>query len=179
MYKQAALALCLISAPCQAAFAITDEIQVYTGDIEASGVLGLTWHNNYTPSGLTAPDYPGALVDQHAYSSVAEWAYGVTDWFETGLYLPLYAHTPSQGWTYNGFKLRALFVQPDNADKDFYYGVNFEFSWNEQHWRNTAHYRLAIAQRLQHHFQSHSGQFLPRVFAARVRAGDTTRLCYQ
>jgi hypothetical protein len=150
IYKRACLALCLLSASCEAAFAVTDEIQVYTGDIEAPGVLGLTWHNNYTPSGLTAPEYPGALIDNHAYSSVTEWAYGVTDWFEAGLYLPLYAHTPGQGWTYNGFKLRALFVQPDNADKDFYYGMNFEFSWNQPQWdqkRNTGEIRPIVGWR--------------------------------
>jgi hypothetical protein len=58
----------------------------------------------------------------------------VTDWFEAGLYLPLYSNSSNQGWTFNGFKLRALFVQPDNADKKFYYGVNFEFSWNQRQW---------------------------------------------
>jgi hypothetical protein len=116
------------------ALAVTDEIQVYTGDIMDVGNLGLTWHNNFTVNGLKDEEFPGALVDNHAYSSVTEWAYGVTPWFEAGLYLPLYAHSENQGWTYNGFKLRALFVQPDNADKDFYYGVNFEFSWNEKVW---------------------------------------------
>jgi len=116
------------------ALAVTDEIQVYTGDIMAVGEFGLTWHNNYGINGLKAPDYPGALVDDHAYSSVTEWAYGVTPWFEAGLYLPLYAHSENQSWTYDGFKLRALFVQPDNANKQFYYGINFEFSWNEKQW---------------------------------------------
>jgi hypothetical protein len=111
----------------------TDEIQVYTGEIMAPGEVGLTWHNNYTFSGATTPDFPGALINNHAYSSVTEWALGVTDWFEAGLYMPLYANS-SQGWTFNGFKLRALFVQPHNEEKDFYYGVNFEFSWNETVW---------------------------------------------
>jgi hypothetical protein len=114
----------------------TDEIQVYTSDIEPTGVFGLTWHNNYTPNGIKTPDYPGALIDNHAYSSVTEWAYGVTPWFEAGLYLPLYADTPNRGLTYDGFKLRALFVQPDNEDKEFYYGVNFEFSWNQRWWES-------------------------------------------
>jgi hypothetical protein len=116
------------------AVAVTDEIQVYTGDIEAPGVIGLTWHNNYAMSGLKVPEFAGALVDDHTYSSVTEWAYGVTPWFEAGLYLPLYSYSSNQGWTFNGFKLRALFVQPDNEEKDFYYGVNFEFSWNEKQW---------------------------------------------
>jgi hypothetical protein len=150
MFKYTITTLCLLSISGSAAFAVTDEIQVYTGDIEPVGVFGLTWHNNYTPSGLLAPEYPGALVDNHAYSSVLEWAYGVTDWFEAGLYLPLFADTPAQGWTYNGFKLRALFVQPDNANKDFYYGMNFEFSWNEPQWeqrRNTGEIRPIVGWR--------------------------------
>ena len=116
------------------AWAVTDEIQVYTGEVMPVGEVGLTWHNNYALDGLKTPDFPGGLVDHHTYSSVTEWALGVTPWFEAGLYLPLFTHSSNQGWTYNGFKLRALFVQPDNQDKDFYYGVNFEFSWNEKTW---------------------------------------------
>ena len=124
----------LLLLPLPALAAPTDEIQVYTGEIMPVGEFGLTWHNNYTVSGIKTPDFPGALVDNHAYSSVTEWAYGVTPWFEAGLYLPLYSNSSNQGWTFNGFKLRALFVQPGNEDKDFYYGVNFEFSWNERQW---------------------------------------------
>jgi len=130
MIMAALAASALLATP---ALAVTDEIQVYTGEIMPVGEWGLTWHNNYTINGLKMPDYPGGLVDNHAYSSVTEWAYGVTPWFEAGLYVPLYSNT-NQGWTYNGFKLRALFVQPDNGDKDFYYGVNFEFSWNQRQW---------------------------------------------
>jgi hypothetical protein len=116
------------------AIAVTDEIQVYTGEIMPVGEVGLTWHNNYAFDGLKTPDFPGGLVDNHTYSSVTEWALGVTPWFEAGLYLPLFTRSSNRDWTYNGFKLRALFVQPDNQDKDFYYGVNFEFSWNEKTW---------------------------------------------
>jgi hypothetical protein len=144
------LAVIMLLVPCAAMAAPTDEIQVYTGEIEPVGQFGLTWHNNFTASGIKTPDFPKALVDDHAYSSVTEWALGVTPWFEAGLYLPLYAHSENQGWTYNGFKLRALFVQPDNQDKDFYYGVNFEFSWNEPRWdtqTNTGEIRPIIGYR--------------------------------
>ena len=136
------------------ALAVTDEIQVYTGDIEAPGVFGLTWHNNYTPDGLKTPDFPGGLVDNHAYSSVTEWAYGVTDWFEAGLYLPLYANTADQGWTYNGFKLRALFVQPDNARQGFLLRREFRIQLQpealgaaDQYRRDPPHHRLALRRR--------------------------------
>src|SRR5215475_1045348 len=145
-----ALAAFLLCASSGAAFAVTDEIQVYTGEIMPVGEFGLTWHNNYTADGLTAPDFPGGLVDNHTYSSVTEWAYGVTPWFEAGLYLPLFTDSSNRGWSYNGFKLRALFVQPDNENKDFYYGVNFEFSWNEPRWNsqtNTGEIRPIIGWR--------------------------------
>jgi hypothetical protein len=128
------LAAGLLLASCGGAFALTDEIQVYTGDVAAPGVINLTLHDNYTPDGIKTPDFPGGLVDNNGFSGVAEWAYGVTPWFEAGLYLPLYAVSDNKGLTFNGFKLRTLFVNPDNATSNFYYGVNFEFSWNETHW---------------------------------------------
>src|SRR5579871_3434547 len=133
-----------------AAYAVTDEIQVYQGDITDVGVFNLTWHHNYTPSGIKEPDFPGGLVDNHAYSSVTEWALGLTDWREQGLYLPLYSNTTNQGWTYNGFKVRELFVLPHNEDREFFAGVNFEFSWNQKQWdqkRNTGEIRPIIGWR--------------------------------
>ena len=117
-----------------AAHAQTDEIQVYNGEIAAPGVFNLTWHNNFTPSGAAAPAFPGAIVPNHSLNGVTEWAYGVTNWFEAGLYLPLYSITERGSVLMNGFKLRALFVAPNAASREFFYGVNFEFSYNSRHW---------------------------------------------
>jgi hypothetical protein len=178
------LAAMLLIASGSGALAVTDEIQVYTGDIEAPGVLGLTWHNNYTPSGTKTRDFPAALIDNHAYSSVLEWAYGVTPWFEAGLYLPLYANTAGSGWTYNGFKLRALFVQPDNAEKDFYYGLNFEFSWNESQWDaqvNTGEIRPIIGWRFAKGFSLTINPILDNSYKgfSRLEFVPATRLDYE
>ncbi len=63
----------------------------------------------------------------------------MTDWFEAGLYLPLYSISGNGALTYNGFKVRALFVEPDAANQRFFYGVNFEFSWNTAHWDPSRH----------------------------------------
>lgn len=112
----------------------TDEIQVYDAQIAAPGVFNLTLHDNYTPDGRSVPAYPGGITPNHALNGVPEWAYGVTDWFEAGLYLPLYSRSAAGALTYNGFKVRALFVKPDAAQQSFFYGVNFEFSWNAEHW---------------------------------------------
>jgi hypothetical protein len=116
------------------ALAQTDEIQVYNAEIAEPGVFNLTLHDNYTPSGAKAPAFPGAIISNHALNGVPEFAYGVTKWFEAGLYLPLYS-LPSDGkFQLDGFKLRALFVEPDAAKQNFFYGVNFEFSFNSRHW---------------------------------------------
>jgi hypothetical protein len=112
----------------------TDEIQVYDASIAPTGTFNLTLHNNFTPSGNTTPAFAGGIVPDHSLNGVAEWAYGVAPWFESGLYLPLYSITRDGSVLYNGFKLRALFVTPEAAKRDFFYGVNFEFSCNTAHW---------------------------------------------
>jgi hypothetical protein len=116
------------------AHAQTDEIQVYDAQIAAPGVFNLTLHDNYTPEGRTEPAYPGAIVPNHTLNGVPEWAYGVAPWFEAGLYMPLYSIAGNGAVTFNGFKLRTLFVEPDAANQQFVYGVNFEFSYNTEHW---------------------------------------------
>ena len=128
------LVVALLFAACGPALAQTDEIQVYDATIAPPGVFNLTLHNNYTPSGRTLPDYPGAIVPEHSLNGVPEWAYGVTDWMEAGLYLPLYSVTGDGAVRFNGFKLRALFVRPDAAEQPIFYGINFEFSYNAPHW---------------------------------------------
>lgn len=112
----------------------TDEIQVYDAEIAGPGVFNLTWHNNYTFSGSETPSFAGGVVPDKSLNGVTEWAYGVAPWFEAGLYFPLYSFTRDNGVLYNGFKLRALFVSPDAAHRDVFYGINFEFSDNTAHW---------------------------------------------
>jgi len=121
----------------QGAFAQTDEIQVYDAQIAAPGIFNLTWHDNYTPQGRTGPDYPGGIIPNHALNGVPEWAYGVSPWFEAGLYLPLYSLAGNGALTFNGFKLRALLVEPNAGDQRFIYGVNFEFSYSTEHWEQS------------------------------------------
>lgn len=131
-----AVGLCLLlaSALPTLALAQTDEIQVYDGSLAAPGVFNLTLHNSYTPNGAKTPAFPGAIVSNGSLNGVPEWAYGVTPWFEAGLYLPLYSVPQHGGPQLDGFKLRALFAEPDAGNRNFFYGVNFEFSFNSKHW---------------------------------------------
>src|SRR5258708_3824234 len=86
----AVLIIALLAAPAMS-FAQTDEIQVYDAAIAEKGKFNLMLHNNFTPGGQKTPAFPGAIISDHALIGVPEWAYGVTDWFEAGLYLPLYS----------------------------------------------------------------------------------------
>jgi hypothetical protein len=131
-----ALLVCLL-ALASVARTQTDEIQVYDAEIAAPGVLNLTWHNNFTPSGRTEPAFPGGVVPDHALNGVPEWGYGVTPWFEAGLYLPVYTYTNQGDLLFDSTKLRALLVVPDAHDRTFFYGLNFELSYNAPHWEPT------------------------------------------
>lgn len=124
----------VLSAVPSPARAQGDEIQVYDGGLAAPGVLNLTWHNNYTPDGIKTPEFPGAITSNKSFNGVTEWAYGVTNWFEAGLYLPLYSHDDTLGWKVDGFKLRTLFAVPNADERTFVYGVNVEYSYNANYW---------------------------------------------
>ena len=116
------------------ATAQTDEIQVYDGNLAPVGIFNLTLHNNYVANGLKGQPFPGAVAADKSWNGVPEWAYGVTNWFEAGLYLPLYSHDDTMGWGINGMKLRTLFAVPHADEREFVYGVNFEFSYNAKRW---------------------------------------------
>lgn len=127
----------LLAALPRAGAAQADEIQVYDGGLAPIGTFNLTWHNNYTPSGIATPAFPGGLASNKSWNGVPEWALGVTSWFEAGLYLPLYSvgtRTGGSGAVLDGFKLRFLFAVPRADDRTFFYGANFEFSYNARYW---------------------------------------------
>ncbi|HWC72746.1 MAG TPA: hypothetical protein VG454_02340 [Gemmatimonadales bacterium] len=155
MIKPLALAALALMAGTRTGTAQTDEIQVYDGGLTAPGKFNLTWHNNFTPQGLTTPAYPGALIADKSLNGVPEWAYGVTPWFEAGLYMPLYSIGKRNGQTdvmLDGAKLRLLFAVPHADDRGFFYGVNFELSYNAPHWdasRVTSEIRPIIGWHLQ------------------------------
>jgi len=126
----------------------TDEIQVYDGSIAAVHEFGLTLHTNYVIQGTTAPAFPGAVTADHSLNGAAEFAYGAADWFEAGLYFPVWTADASTGLGYDGMKLRALFVAPHGDARRFAYGVNFEFSINQPRWdpaRYTGEARFILA----------------------------------
>jgi hypothetical protein len=70
----------------------------------------------------------GALHQTRSLQGTPEFAYGITDWWEGGFYLPFAVNDAGQ-FLSNGAKLRTLFVTPNAAQRNFVYGVNFELSY--------------------------------------------------
>ncbi|MBV8336335.1 MAG: hypothetical protein JO358_13020 [Alphaproteobacteria bacterium] len=133
------------------AYAQTDEIQVYDATINEPGQFSVELHNNFTPIGRTQPDFPGGTVPNHTLNGVPEWAYGVVDWLELGMYLPLYSVTGTGHFQIDGAKLRAEFVVPHAQERSFFYGINFELSFNALYWeptRNSGEIRPIIGVRI-------------------------------
>jgi hypothetical protein len=130
-----ALIVIVLAAASAQMLAQTDEIQVYDAEIAEPGIFNVMFHTNYTPVGRTKPEFPNAIIADRSVNGAAEWAYGVTPWFEQGLYLPVYSfYSTNQGATINGFKVRELFVRPHALEHKLFYGLNFEFSVNALYW---------------------------------------------
>ena len=142
------LALFTLGVSPSRAHAQADEIQVYQGGLAAVGTFNITVHNNVTPKGISTRPFPGGVVADHSWNGVPEFAYGVTKWFEAGLYLPLYTLDKNEGFGLDGFKLRTLFASPNGDSRTFAYGLGYELSFNEKRWdtkRITSEFRPILA----------------------------------
>jgi len=107
------------------AYAI-DEIQVYNAGIAAPGQFTVEQHLNYVALGLKDPPFPGGFASDHSLNGTPEFAYGMTDWWELGLYLPFAVQ--NNQFLSDAFKVRTLFVSPHADARSFFYGINFELS---------------------------------------------------
>lgn len=124
----AALFFAITNGIAIAADQVHDEIQVYNAEIADVGQWTLEQHLNYTTVGQTQPEFPGGFTSNHSLQGTPEFAYGITDWWEGGFYIP-FAVDGSGQFLSDGFKIRSLFVTPNAAKRDFFYGVNFELGY--------------------------------------------------
>jgi hypothetical protein len=122
-----------LTRPAQA----VDEIQVYNGEIAELGQWTIQQHLNYGFRGRKEPDFRGGLIANHTLNGTPELAYGITDWWELGFYAP-FAVSERQ-FLSNGAKIRTLFVTPNADKRNFFYGVNIEFSYQTSRFAETRH----------------------------------------
>lgn len=121
-------ALTLLAAlGCNGRAEATDEIQVYNAGIAAVGQLTVEQHLNYVGIGQKDPPFPGGFPSNHSLNGTPEFGYGMTDWWELGLYLPFAVQ--DQQFLSDAFKVRTLFVSPNADKRNLFYGVNFELSY--------------------------------------------------
>jgi hypothetical protein len=131
-----ALAAAFTSRPVFAADQVHDEIQVYNAEIAEVGQWTYQQHLNYAAVGQTQPEVPGGFASNHSLQGTPEFAYGITDWWEGGFYLP-FAIDGSGQLLSDGAKIRSLFVVPDAAKRSFFYGINFELGYEMRRFSST------------------------------------------
>jgi hypothetical protein len=125
----AAAPLILLSAGrASAADQVHDEIQVYNAEINEVAQWSYEQHLNFAAVGQKQPEFPGGFTSNHALQGTPEFAYGITNWWEAGFYLP-FAVTGSGQFLSDGPKIRSLFVIPDAEKRNFFYGINFELGY--------------------------------------------------
>jgi hypothetical protein len=124
-------ALVLTALPARAE--LSDEIQVYTDDINEPGQFGLELHVNTTPRGRRTADYPGEVVPHHGWRLTPEFSYGLTPSWEAGLYLPV-SRDASGNTQLAGTKLRLkwLPLKPAEGEAGWFLGANGELSRMKQ-----------------------------------------------
>jgi hypothetical protein len=105
-----------------------DEIQLYNAEIAEVGQFTVQQHLNYAFVGRNAPDFPGGFASNHALNGTPEFAWGITEWFELGMYIP-WAVDGEGRFLSDAAKLRTLFVTPNADKKSFFYGLNFEYDY--------------------------------------------------
>lgn len=108
------------------AFAVGDEVQVYTDEINEPGQFGLEMHMNYAVSGTKTPDYEGELPSHHVFQTTAEFSYGLTKTLEAGLYLPTTLNVNTGTFSGNGAKLRLKYIAAREEGQKWFWGVNTE-----------------------------------------------------
>jgi hypothetical protein len=111
-----------------AADEVHDEIQVYNAEIASVGQWTYQQHLNYAAIGQNQPEVTGGFSSNHSLQGTPEFAYGLTDWWEAGFYLPFAVNGDGQ-FLSDGAKIRSLFVVPDAAKRTFFYGINFELGY--------------------------------------------------
>jgi hypothetical protein len=104
-----------------------DEIQVYNAEIAEVGQWTIQRHLNYAFPGPMVLPFPGGLVPNHSLNGTLELAYGLTDWWELGFYVP-FAVSNMGEFLSNGFKFRNLFVSPNAGKRDFFYSFMVQIS---------------------------------------------------
>jgi hypothetical protein len=126
MFRIFLIAVVMVLCRLNAHAALQDEIQVYTDDINQPGEWSTEIHVNTTPKGVTAPSYPGEILNHHGLRVTPEISRGLTKTVDVGLYVPT-VRSGDGNFYAAGLKARIkwLPIQPEE-NNGWFSGVNLE-----------------------------------------------------
>lgn len=107
--------------------ALQDEIQVYDDAINAKGESSLELHVNSTPRGIQTPSYPGEVMSNNGVRVTPEFAYGLGNNLEAGLYISYVNYDSKFQYAATKLRMKWLPYQEEHGDALFA-GVNVEIS---------------------------------------------------
>ena len=136
MRRVATIVLAFLAVPAVAA-AQADEIQVYDGGLAAKGTVNLTWHNNFIAKGLTSPAFPGARRADRSFNGVPNGRWASRTGSRRGCTCLSIAVTTRRDGASTASSCARSFAVPNADDRTFFYGANFEFSYNARRWDTT------------------------------------------
>lgn len=120
-----AVLLCLILA--RSAWAL-DQTQVFGPEIADPGQFVFVQHLSYARGSPETFSFPGRASTGAALVAIPELAFGLTDWWEVGVSLPLAAE--NRQLLSDGVRLRSGFLVPDAENRSVFYGVNFTLGYS-------------------------------------------------
>ena len=105
------------------------EIQVYASQTQAKGSTMFELHSNYTFDGSTQI-VKGVLPSNHSLHETLEITTGITDIFETGVYL-FTNYTPGYGYQIVGMHLRPRVMAPSDWGIPFGLSLSMEIGYQK------------------------------------------------
>ena len=111
------------------AWAASDEIQVYTDEMNDPGQYGVELHLNYVPKGSKEISHPGEIASNHRFQATPEFSYGITKYLEAGLYVPT-AISSDGNFYATGLRPRLKYIHPREEGNPFFWGLNTEFGYS-------------------------------------------------
>ena len=111
------------------AWAASDEIQVYTDEMNDPGQYGVELHLNYVPKGSKEISHPGEIASNHRFQATPEFSYGITKSLEAGLYVPT-AISSDGNFYATGLRPRLKYIHPKEEGSPFFWGLNTEFGYS-------------------------------------------------
>ncbi len=111
--------------------AAPEEIVVFADEFEKAGEIGVDLHFNFATGARRTPDHRGEQPPDRVLRFMPEVAWGVSDHWNLGLYLPM-----SRGWDtgssgIDGVQLRLQYLDTKGLgnESSWFWGANFEGSY--------------------------------------------------